>query len=124
MERKDYLSIDKSKDLSEDYNSWKITRINEPGWFPIFSEFKDNGLLKDLSGNALRLYIFLGINSKNDTGVSWYSLNSIANYFNKSERTISNWLEELKNYNLIERIQPDRSSSAITFLKPYKKERR
>ncbi|MFC6603992.1 hypothetical protein ACFQDF_24710, partial [Ectobacillus funiculus] len=53
---------------------------------------------------------------------SWHSIETIGKYFGRSPRTISKWLEELKKIGLIERIQPDMSSSAVTFLKPYREE--
>lgn len=119
LERRDYLQNDKANSLMDEYKVWKEERLDEPGWFPIFTEFKDSELLRDLSGNSLKLYIYLGLHSKNLTGISWHSLETIGKYFNKSPRTISNWLEELKKKKLIERIQLDRSTTAITFLKPY-----
>jgi DNA-binding transcriptional ArsR family regulator len=119
MTRNDYLSNVKAKEFLQSYEQWKDTRLNEPGWFPIFIDFKESELLKNISGNALRLYIYLGLHSKNSTGESWHSLSSMAKYFGKSERTISNWLEELKYHNLVERIQLDRSTTAVTFLRPY-----
>jgi len=56
----------------------------------IFKEFMDGKLLKSLSGNALKLYIFLGLYSKNQTGECWPSVQTIAEYFGKSERTVYN----------------------------------
>jgi DNA-binding transcriptional ArsR family regulator len=113
---------EKADKLKLEYKEWKQERVNQPGWFPIFTDIKENQILKDLSGNALRVYLYLGIHSKNDTGISWHSIKTIADYFGKSERTISNWLDELKKHGLIERMQPDRNSPAITFLRPYKKQ--
>lgn len=117
-----FLDTDISKKFTEKHKKWKTSRLEKPGWFPIFNEFLDQELLKKISGNGLKLYIYLGIHSKNDTGVSWHSLKTMAEYFGKSERTISTWLEELKKYGLIERIQPERNTSAITYLKPYNEE--
>lgn len=119
MERTDYLENNKAQSLITEYQQWKTKRIEEPGWFPIFIEIKNNHFLKDISGNALKLYIYFGLHSKNSTGVSWHSLETIGEYFNKSPRTISHWIEELKKAGLIDRIQIDRSTTAITFLKPY-----
>lgn len=114
-----FLKTGQAKRITDQYEEWKVQRIKEPGWFPIFNEFVDDDLLKKLSGNGLKLYIYLGIHSKNDTGVSWHSIKTIAKYFGKSERTISTWIEELIKNGLIERIQPERTSSSVTFLKPY-----
>lgn len=116
--RDDYKQIPKAIELMNTYKARKQARLQEPGWFPIFKEFEDE-VLKSISGNALRLYIYLGLHSKNATGETWVTLATMAEYFGKSERTISTWLEELHKRKLIERIQPDRNTSAVTFLKPY-----
>lgn len=122
MERSDYLKLDKAKRLMSEYQTWKEERQNEPGWFAIYSEFVDSRILKNISGNALRLYIYLGIRSKNMTGESWHSIGNVADYFGKSERTIAKWVEELKKVGLVERIQPTINTSSVTFLKPYNAE--
>ncbi|MBU5486554.1 helix-turn-helix domain-containing protein [Clostridium sp. MSJ-11] len=66
----------------------------------INNNFVDKDILKRINGNALKLYIFLGIDSKNETGESWYTLESISQYFGKSIRTISIWIKELEDINL------------------------
>ena len=86
---------------------------------PSDSSFKSKNILNQISGNALKLYIFFGISSHNETGESWYSLEYIAKYFGKSTRTISNWILELEKVKLIKRIQLERDGVAHTFLKPY-----
>jgi len=115
--RTDYLTNTTAKQLMINYEKKKTARLQEPGWFPIFSEFRDTGLLRDISGNALKLYIYLGIISRTISGECWPSLRQIGEYFGKSERTISTWMDELRRFGLIERIQPDYTSSSVTFLK-------
>ncbi|MBF2710053.1 hypothetical protein IR213_15890, partial [Flavobacterium soyangense] len=77
------------------YGNWKKDSLDSKGFFVIFNGFLEKDYLKKISGGALKLYIYLGINSDNSTGESFYKLKSIAEYFNVSERTISNWFKEL-----------------------------
>ena len=79
----------------------------------------EKGLLKELSGNALKLYIYLGIYSKNETGESWHSVERIAEYFDCDKRTITRWFKELEDKELIFRVQKGYKRAANTFLKPY-----
>lgn len=101
------------------YKQWREKRLKQGGYFIIFNDFKNNNILKELSGNALKLYIYLGLYSKNNTGESWHSLQTMAEYFEKTERTITNWLRELESLGLITRFQLEVDGVAYTFLKPY-----
>ncbi|MBC8581700.1 MAG: helix-turn-helix domain-containing protein [Clostridiales bacterium] len=102
------------------YSSWKQTKLlRQDGFFIIYNDIKTSGLLKHISGNALKCYVFLGIVSKNDTGESWYTVESIADYFQVSTRTVSNWLKELEQYNLIKKLQFEPNTPSHTFLRPY-----
>ncbi|MDH9922590.1 helix-turn-helix domain-containing protein [Staphylococcus hominis] len=103
----------------KNYEMWKKDSLDTKGFFVIFNGFLDNNYLKRISGGALKLYIFLGIKSKNDSGESFYNIDSIANYFEVSTRTISNWFLELEKLNLIERYQLEFNSVAHTFLNTY-----
>ena len=103
----------------KDYGSWKRTAFANFGFFPVFQPLKESFLLKRLSGNALRLYLYLGLMSDNKTGETWVSIDTIALYFGKSKRTISDWLKELESYELIERMQLEQNGVAHTFLRPY-----
>lgn len=120
MKFNDLSNSKKSKYFKKNYSSWReIKRNQHNGFFIIYNDFKDKNILKNISGNALKLYIFLGINSKNDTGESWYSIESIAKYFGKSTRTISYWIEELEKFNLIKRMQLEINGPSHTYLQPY-----
>lgn len=106
-------------ELKETFASWKneVQSFNKP-FFAIHSDFK-HLFLKDLSGGALKLYVFLGLHSKHQTGESWYSANDVAEFFEKDSRTISNWFKELEDSGLIVREQLGFKMKANTFLRPY-----
>lgn len=112
-----------NKQLAElyknNYSEWKKSGLENEGYFIIFNSFQKNDKLKKISGNALKLYIYLGINSSNSTGETWHSNTSISKYFNKSERTIRNWMKELEDLNLIRRMQLDYNGPSHTFLQTY-----
>lgn len=109
----------KAEIYRRDYSVWKSHSLSAGGYFPIFSSFKDSFMLSKLSGNALKLYIFLGLASKNDTGDCWVSIDTIAKYFNKSNRAISGWIKELEDSRLIIRMQMEQNGVAHTFIRPY-----
>lgn len=109
----------KIESLQYQYSEWKFKSMDESGYFLIFSGFKDNDILKKLSGNALKLYIYLGINSNNFSGTVWHSNKTIAKYFEKSERTIRSWMKELEEKNLIKRIRDGYDGIIYSILLPY-----
>lgn len=103
-----------------DYYEWiQLARKNNKLFFPIFNNFKENRYLANLSGGALKLYIFLGIHSKYNTGESRYSIPTISKKLNKSERSISYSIEELKKEQLIFRKQKQYNVSSTTYLLRY-----
>ena len=103
----------------KNYAAWKQDSLNNTGFFVIFNGFLDNNYLNKISGNALKLYIFLGIKADNTTGESYYSIQSMAKYFGKSERTINNWIQELEKHHLIKRMQFEKNKVSHTFLQTY-----
>lgn len=101
-----------------DYLIWKTDNINnKTPFFPVYSSFKNK--IQDLSPGAISLYIYLGLHSKNKTGESYHSINTIATFFGKSTRTISSWFKELEENGLITRRQNKFNGVSITYLKPY-----
>jgi len=108
-----------AKMSKENYKIWKNNSLEYAGYFVVFNGFLEQKILKKISGNALKLYIFLGIKSDNYTGESFYSIKSMAEYFEKSERTINNWIAELEQLNLITRVQFKHNNVSHTFLQPY-----
>lgn len=118
----EYLSnLQKAEEYRENYKAWKESTMKF-GFFPVFLAFKDTYLLKKLSGNAVKLYIYLGLMSGNMTGETWVSIESISKYFGKSKRTISNWVKELEQENLIVRMQMEYNGVSHTYLQPYGKD--
>jgi len=111
---------EKVKKLKDEYEVWKTEQLEKGGYFTIFNDFKNMDYLTNLSSGAIKLYIFLGIVSKNKTGESYYSINKIAKYFKKSDQTIITWIKELEKNDLIERLQFTTNGVSHTFLKPYK----
>jgi len=103
----------------EEYAIWKNEnqQLNKP-FFAIHTDFEAFHL-KDISGGAMKLYVYLGFRAKYNTGELWESIPTMANYFNKDVRTIANWCEELEDRGLIRRYQTGFKRSANTFLKPY-----
>lgn len=101
------------------YGEWKELALEKFGYFPIFQPFKETFLLRNLSGNAVKLYLYLGLMSGNKTGETWVSLDSIAQYFGKSKRAISEWVKELEAAQLIKRMQLENNGVSHTYLIPY-----
>ncbi|MFT8666920.1 MAG: helix-turn-helix domain-containing protein [Liquorilactobacillus ghanensis] len=102
--------------LKKQYSVWKnIEKKNIKQYFMLFNSIEP--YLQYLNGGALKLYIVYCLKSKNTTGESWHSLNSLANILNVSEKTVNNWNTTLKNLGLIFRVNGEKSSS-YTFLAP------
>ena len=101
------------------YRRWKLDSLDEAGYFVIFQGFIENNILNKISGNALKLYIYIGMNSNNLEGVMWHSNRRIAEYFNKSERTIRTWMKELEILGLIKRMRLHFDGAMYTYLQPY-----
>lgn len=101
-----------------EFQLWKEKKFNNRiGFFPIFSDFKP--YLNKLSPGAISLYVYLGLHSNYKTGEVFHSIGKIAIFFNKSPRTISNWIKELEDNGLITREQLKLNSVSHTYLKPY-----
>lgn len=123
--------VDRKREISNAYKSryeeWKKESLDKSGFFVIFNGFAEEEdpktkktLLQSISGGALKLYVFLGLKSNNYTGEVFYSIKSLANYFDTSERTINNWIHELeKELHLIYRIQFDYNKVSHTYLQIY-----
>lgn len=103
----------------ENYKQWKLSNLETSGYFIIFSGFLSNLILKRISGNSLKLYLYMGINSNNMTGETFHSVEAIAKYFGKTERTIFSWMNELVELHLVRRVQFEYNGPAHTFLQPY-----
>lgn len=114
----DKTKRNKATHLRKEHSQWRDTNFsNKSGFFPVFQDFKD--LLSKLSGGAVSLFLYLGLHSNNQTGECFHSIDKIAKFFNKSPRTISKWIDELKEVKLIERLQLEINGPAHTFIRPY-----
>ena len=120
MKFNDLSNKKKAEYYRKNYKNWKAIKIyDKAGFFLVYNDFKNKNILKKVSGNAIKCYLYLGISSKNDSGESWHTVERIATYFEVSTRTVSNWLAELEKYNLIKRLQFDMNEVSHTFLQPY-----
>lgn len=119
LEDKKIPNVRKAKIYKMQYKQWKSVAIERDGWFPVFTNFKEDFFLRDLSGNAVKLYLYLGLHAKNETGECWVTIGTMAKYFEKSHRTISGWIKELEDAQLVKRMQLETNSVAYTFLRPY-----
>ena len=106
-------------ELRQNHELWKsnLMEMNKP-FFMIPTDFSTL-FLKDISGGALKLYIFLGIYSKYRSGESWYTNEQIGTFFDKDPRTVTKWFKELEDLGLIFRAQKGINMKANTFLLPY-----
>lgn len=100
------------------YELWRQGQFEEKiGFFPVFSDFKP--YMRMLSPGAITLYLYFGLHANHKTGEVFHSVATIANFFGKNPRTISNWISELEGQGLIRRSQKKVNSVSHTYLIPY-----
>lgn len=105
-------------DLRNKHSKWRDDNfLNKEGFFPVFKNFEY--YLSKISGGAVSLFIYIGLNSNNKTGECYHDINTISIYFNKSTRTISSWFRELEDIGLIKRFQLKMNGVSHTFIQPY-----
>lgn len=113
-------SREKANQLTKEHMEWREYNFkNKEGFYPIFADFKD--YLNELSPGAITLFLYFGMYSNNQTGECKHTLETIAKNLNRSVRTISNWIKELEEFELIKRIQLDYNSPSRTYIIPYTK---
>lgn len=112
-------NYEKAEQYKDNYRKWKDKGLSRQGYFIIFNSFIKNNFLKKISGNALKLYIYLGSHTDNYTGECWVSIDTIAKYFDRTPRAVSYWIKELEDLNLIRRQQLKPNDSSHTYLQPY-----
>jgi DNA-binding transcriptional ArsR family regulator len=111
----------KATELRKEHSQWRDeNQLEREGFFPVFSTFKYH--LNKISAGAVSLFLYIGLHSNNQTGECFHDINRMANYFNKSPRTISSWLKELEESGLIVRLQLKLNGVSHTFIRPYKKQ--
>jgi DNA-binding MarR family transcriptional regulator len=105
--------------LRNEYKEWKEKRKKQTSpFFVVYTDFKEEHL-KEISGGALKLYLYLGLHINTFTGECWHSIETIADYFGNDQRTVKKWFKELEDRKLIRRIQRGFMWVANTFLLPY-----
>ena len=118
-----YKKENKIKDddywYKEKYKEWKNNMGKNQlamNFFMLYKNFDE--YLKEISSGALKLYLYYGFHSKNETGESWHSIETISRYFEVSERTVNNWNKELIEMGLIFRNSKDNKRNKTTYLLP------
>ena len=119
MSFKEFSNHKKAEVYKLNYKKWKEYSLDNDGYYPVFQSFKENYILRRISGNALKLYLYMGLYSGNKTGENWVTIETISLYFKKSPRTISNWIRELEELKLIVRMQLKYNEPSHTYFLPY-----
>lgn len=104
--------------LKSYYASWRsFNKDTEEPFFALYEGFK-NQHLATLESGPLRLFLYFGFHSKNQTGDSWHSISTIAEFFNTQTRTVDNWIKTLVDKGLIYRVRKGHRSHT-TYIIPY-----
>lgn len=100
----------------EGYTQWRNFRKEvKENYYIIPKELEE--YLPYINSRALSLYLYYCLNSRNETGESWHSINTIAEKMNVSSRSVNTWNNDLEKAGLIVRLN-DRHNSKTTFLLP------
>lgn len=103
--------------LKDSYSSWKKHKKRNVNVGTFFMLYKDIGdCLSEISGGALKLYVYYGFASKNKTGESWHSVGNVAKSMDVSPRTIDKWNVELEESGLIKRVNAGKKSKTVFLL--------
>ncbi|HEU4963476.1 MAG TPA: helix-turn-helix domain-containing protein [Bacilli bacterium] len=106
--------------LREQHQRWRKWLMGRRGFVQIYyDEFLEIVRRENVSGNAVRLYLFLAKHADWETGELRVSVQRIEGFFDCSKRTVLNWLKELEEAKLIKRIQAAPNRFAFTYLLPY-----
>lgn len=113
LEKKDFDIIEVTQNS---YKEWRqFRKDSKENYFIIPTGLKD--YLPYFYSKAMNLYLYYCLHSKNETGESWHSTDTISNFLNVSQRTINHWNNVLEKAGLIFRISNNRQSKS-TFLLP------
>ncbi|MEB7735296.1 hypothetical protein [Mammaliicoccus sciuri] len=110
------LSNGNNKKYGDSYGQWRDYNKDAKNTFHILP----SGIKKYLpyfDGKAMNLYLFYCLNSRNDTGESWYSTKKCAEELEVTVRSINNWNTILEDIGLIVRAANNHTSKS-TFLLP------
>lgn len=118
--KKSESSAEINRLYEENYRNWRQNLEKDKiggKFFILYRDFESNHL-KDITSGALKLYLYYGFHSNNDTGESWHSIDTITNYFGVSEKSINNWNKELIERGLIARYSKGSARNKTTYLTP------
>ncbi|PLR94835.1 helix-turn-helix domain-containing protein [Bacillus sp. T33-2] len=90
---------------------------NGVGYLILFNGIEDILLDRAINNACLRFYIFLLKNMDHEKGYLFHSNKKLAEMYGVSERQVKNYLKELSEHGLIERLIRN-DNSAITLIKP------
>ncbi len=98
------------------YEQWREFRKDtKENYIMIPTELKD--YLPHIHTQAINLYLYYFFRARNNTGISWPSVDRVAKDLDVSARSINYWNDELENLGLIARISENRASK-LTYLLP------
>lgn len=117
LKKKLEIPNNKSIFLKNYHDLWRNDlKDRRENFFMLYKDFVN--FLPELTTGALKLYLFYGFSAKNETGESWYSIDTIAERLGTTARSINTWNSELEELELIQRSAENKSSKT-TFLVPY-----
>ena len=117
LKKKLEIPNDESVFLKKYHDLWRNDlKDRKENFLMLYKDFAN--FLPELTTGALKLYLFYGFSAKNETGESWYSIDTIAEKLDTTARSINTWNSELEKMELIYRLA-DSKSSKTTFLIPY-----
>lgn len=103
----------------EQYRTWRKNKDKsrlDGRFFILYKDLEEQ--LGGITPGALKLYIYYGFRSNNETGMSFPSVERCSKYFNVTEKTINNWNKELISRGLIYRKGASSRLNKETYLLP------
>lgn len=98
------------------YEQWREFRKDiKENYIMVPTELKD--YLPHIHTQAINLYLYYFFRARNNTGLSWPSVDRVAKDLDVSSRSINYWNDELEGLGLIARVNENRSSK-LTYLLP------
>lgn len=104
--------------LSNNFYNWSDYRKTaSKNFMKIPNELFTKGYIEDIGVQSFALYAYYFYRAKNETGVSWPSISTIAEELGVSDKSIVNWNKILCEIGLIYR-EPRKKTSVKTYLLP------
>lgn len=120
LRKKNGINFTEDNIFERQYKTWKSNMDKEKlngKFFILYKDFEKH--LKGISSGALKLFLYYGFHAKNDTGLSYHSIERCSQYFEVSEKTINNWNKELLSRGLIYRKSKGSKLNKTTYLLPF-----